>query len=344
MDKQKIKKIFRRTISSKQIHKCVLFVENTNGDFSYSNGYGGKNIDTPLLMASITKLFTTTCIFILREQGKLAFDDKVTKYFKKDTLNNLHIYKDQEHSLRLTLLNLLFHTSGLPDAFEESSNNVKKRVIHEDMEIDFDEKITLTKQLNPYFAPDEKKRAHYADVNFDMLGEIIETITNSTLEDAYKQLIFDPLELKNTYLPTSEYDFVPNIFYKGASLYRPKIIKSSGASGGGISTARELMIFIKAFFGGKLFNKTVFHERKVYNKLQASMYPIQYGGGYMRVPLNGLATLFMGKGELLGHSGSTGSFAFYYPNKDLFFVGDVNQMANPALPIRFVMRLAMSIK
>jgi hypothetical protein len=30
--------------------------------------------------------------------------------------------------------------------------------------------------------------------------------------------------------------------------------------------------------------------------------------------------------------------------KDLYFVGDINQMANPALPIRLVMKLAMSVK
>ena len=74
------------------------------------------------------------------------------------------------------------------------------------------------------------------------------------------------------------------------------------------------------------------------------MSPIHYGAGYMKIPLGGLVTLFMGKGELLGHSGSTGSFAFYYPASDLFFVGDVNQMAKPALPVRLVMRLAMSIR
>jgi len=51
----------------------------------------------------------------------------------------------------------------------------------------------------------------------------------------------------------------------------------------------------------------------------------------------------MGKGELLGHSGSSGSFAFYYPEKNLYIVGDLNQLDNPALPIRLVMRLAMSI-
>lgn len=341
---REIEKVFRKTIRLKHIHECVLLVENINGDFLYSNGYGEKNIDTPLLMASITKLFTTTCILILREQGKLSLDDKVTKYFPRETLNNLHIYKGHEYSSSLTLFNLLFQTSGLPDAFEESSNSVKKSVIQKDMCIDFDEMITLTKKLKPHFAPGTIKRAYYADVNFDMLGKVIETITNSTLENAYKQLIFTPLEFKNTYLLENEHDFVPNLFYKDTALSRPKFIKSSRASGGGISTTRELMIFIKAFFGGKLFNTSISHELKIYNKLQNSMFPIQYSSGYMRIPLNGLATLFMGKGELLGHSGSTGSFAFYYPLKDLFFVGDLNQMANPALPIRLVMRLAMSLK
>lgn len=69
-----------------------------------------------------------------------------------------------------------------------------------------------------------------------------------------------------------------------------------------------------------------------------------YGGGFMQIPLNTPMTLFTGKGELLGHSGSTGSFAFYYPYKEFFFVGDLNQLANPALPIYLLMNLAMRMK
>lgn len=342
--KQKINKIFEQITKNKQIHEAVLLVENTNGDFSHSNGYGKKDIDTPLLMASVTKLFTTACILILREQGKLSLDDEVTKYFSEDTLSRLHIYKEKEYSKSLTLANLLFHTSGLPDVYEEGSNFAKKRAIDSDKQFNFDETINMTKQLRTHFAPNMKKSAHYSNINFDMLGEVIEKVTKSSLEDVYKQFIFDPLELKSTYLLQNDDDFVPNVYYKDRAFNRPKFIRSSRASGGGISTAREMMLFIKAFFGGELFNHTVFHELEGINKLQTSMFLICYGAGYMRIPLNGLSTLFMGKGELIGHSGSTGSLAFYYPPKDLFFVGDVNQMATPALPIRLVMRLAMSIK
>lgn len=44
------------------------------------------------------------------------------------------------------------------------------------------------------------------------------------------------------------------------------------------------------------------------------------------------------KYTLLGHSGSTGSFAFYCPEKDLFFVGDLAQIASPSICVRLVMR------
>src|SRR5699024_8489186 len=115
------------------------------------------------------------------------------------------------------------------------------------------------------------------------------------------------------------------------------------ASGGAISTARELMVFMKAFFKGELFDKNIFQELERDNKLQFAMYPIHYGAGFMRIPLNGFVTFFMGKGELIGHSGSTGSFAFYFPRKDLFFVGDVNQMNNPSVPIRLAMRIEMTM-
>lgn len=344
INEQKIDQLFERTIRSKQIHEAVLLVENTAGDVSYSKEYGGKHLDTPFLMASITKLFTTACVFILKEQGRLSLDDALSTYLPEETLYHLHTYKGREYSMDLTLSHLLFQTSGLPDLFEEGSKAAKERAIREDTLLEFDEIRNETAKLTPHFAPGTGKRAHYADINFDLLGKVIEAIVNSPLEDVFAQLIVDRLNLEHTYLPASEDDFVPDVYYKGVAYHRPKAVRSSRASGGSVSTARELMIFLKAFFKGELFPQRVFQELDVTNKLQASMYPIRYGAGYMRIPMGGLPTLFMGRGELAGHSGSTGSFAFYYPAKDLFFVGDVNQMANPALPIRLAMRLAFAVK
>lgn len=135
---------------------------------------------------------------------------------------------------------------------------------------------------------------------------------------------------------------IPYSFYDDEKIERPLMIESAGAAGGCISTPRDLMVFSKAFWGGKLFDSAVFDKLTNYKSLQSSKGPINYGGGYMEIPLKGITTMFMGKGELLGHSGTTGSFMFYYPEEDIHFVGDLTQTSNPALPIRFVMQLAMT--
>lgn len=339
-----IEKIFYKVIKSNQIQEAVLLVENTKGDFSYSKGYGDKNIDSPLLMASITKLFTTTCILALLERDKLSLKDKITKFFDNSVLEGLHIYKGKEYSFDLTISDLLFQTSGLPDVFEEGKNSAKNRVVMEDYSYVFSEVMEMTKKLNRHFKPGTVNKAYYADINFDILSEIIEKITNWSLSKSYSHYIFEPLGLKDTYLPEDENDYVPNIYYEDKSIHRPKFLISSRGSGGCITTAREMMEFLKAFFGGRLFNVSILDELSSCNKLQTSMWPICYGSGYMRIPLNGLNTLFMGKGELKGHSGSTGSFAFYYPNKDIYIVGNLNQMGNPSLPIKLTMQIAVTVK
>ncbi len=339
-NKEIIERKFNSSTCSRQIREAVLLVENSRGDFSVNFGYGGKTIDTPINAASVGKLLTTACIIMLQEQKKLSLDNLVVDYFDMNTFNGLHKYKGVEYSHKLTLSDLLFQTSGFPDY--EAEGGIIKRAIKEDFQISTAELIEITKTLKPRFAPLGKK-AYYSDLNFQLLGEIIEKITQTPLEEVFRNYIFVPLGMKKTYVPVNE-DFVPNVFFKDQSLYRPKLIMSLRGGGNTITTSRELMIFLKAFFNGYFFPKSIFEKLSRYRKLQITMGPIYYGGGFMQIPLNTIMTLFMGKGELLGHSGSTGSFAFYYPLKDLFFVGDTNQMAKPGLPIRLVMKLAMSVK
>ena len=342
--RKKVEKIFNSATRSPQVHEAVLLVENTEGDFTLSFNYGGKNGDTSMNTASIGKLYTTACILILCDQNKLSLADPLGKFFDKPLLDGLHIYNGTEYSHKLTVSDLLFQTSGLPDWFEEGG--AKAEAINNDSFLDFDERLERTKKHKPHFPPSAAKKASYSDFNFDLLGRIIEILTKIPFPRVCKSLLFDPLDLSKTYVPESEKDFIPNIYYKGESLYRPKTILSSPASGGIVTTAREMMLFLKAFWNGKLFSKSLFEQLAVYRKLphHNKKGPIWYGGGYMQIPLSGIVTLFMGKGELIGHSGATSCGAFYYPHKDLYFVCDFNQIANPAIPIRLTMRLAMLVK
>ena len=338
MEKQ-IEKIFDNATSSKNVHEAVLFVENSKGDFSVNCGYGGKDINSPLFMASISKLFVTSCILILQEKKMLSLDDYLVDYFNKDDLKGLHIYKANEYSYDLKISDLLFQTSGLPHWVDES--DIIEQILKEDFEITFEELLEKTKKLKPHFSPNTKKKAFYGEMNFNLLIKIIENVTGSPLAEVYQEYIFTPLGLTNTYLPTKTDDFIPHIYYKNESLYRPKFLSSISDT---ITTAEDLMLFLKGFWGGSLFPQSIFEKLSTYKKLQMSMGPIFYGGGYMQIPMKSIYTLFMGKGELLGHSGSTGSFAFYFPEKDLYFVGDFNQMANSGLPIKLVIKLAMKLK
>lgn len=338
MDTRKIDKLFNQVTKGKNIFEGAILIENSSGDFSYSKGYE-RDIDTLMLMASITKLFTTTCILALMEEGRISLSDKISKYFDDEILKGLHVYKGREYSFDLTVENLLFQTSGLSDFYLDGAGSILKRVFIGDFSYTFEEELAWGKSMNPRFAPGAKGKAYYSDINFDLLGKIIEEINGSTLQEAYEKYIFQPLNLQNTYLAREASDFVPHTYYKSERIERATFIRSCYASGGGVTTARELMIFLKAFWSGKLFSKEVFKRIEAHNPLQMSYYPIHYSGGYMRIEAG---YPFGKKDTLVGHSGSTGAFAFYCPNKDLFFVGDIPQIASPSICVRLAMRAALA--
>ena len=336
----KLEIVFDKLTRNKNIHECVLYIENSKGDILLDKSYGNKNSESQIVLASITKLYTTACILALYDAKKLSLDDKIAKYLSKDILTGLHVYKGKEYSFELTISDLLFQVSGLPDYFLEGKANIYKRSINEDFAYDFDDYVTFTKQLKPHFKPRGKSKAHYADINFDLLGKILENICDTDLEKVYDKYIYTPLNLKNTYLAYAKDMPVPPIIYKEKRLKRDKLTASFGASGGAISTPKELLVFIKGFFDGKLFCRSIFNQLSDHKKLQLSYGPIHYAGGYMRIKVG---TPLGRKIELLGHSGSTGSFAYYLPEKNVYIVGDVNQFSNPALGVRSTIRLAFNI-
>lgn len=337
-----IEKLFHDTTKSRHIHEAVLHIENSKGDIQHTLGYNDRDIDTKLLIASITKLLPTMVLSILQDRGKLHFTDSIHRYLNADILNKLHVYKGTDYSRQLTIEHLLFQSSGLPDYYEEGgTGSIKHSMIKEDAAHSFESLLAITKRMPPHFPPGNKRRAYYSDINFDLLGKIIEAVTAKQLDQVYQELLFAPLGLRNTYVVNGEEGSAPGIYHKDKLLYRPKALESWPASGAVISSARELTTILKVFFHGDLYAEKGFKHLQRYRKLPIAMGPIRYGGGHMQIRLGGLATLFRGNGQLVGHSGSTGSFAFYYPETDLFFVGDLNQMAKPALPIRFVMKLAL---
>lgn len=210
-------------------------------------------------------------------------------------------------------------------------NRLNKRMRKEDFRVSFEEYVQIAKENKKRFPPGIPGKAHYSDLNFEMLAKIIEQAEESSFHDALKKYVFKPLNLQKTYLMEKESDYCADMFYKDKALHLPNLWISIPGCGGCMSTSREVMIFLKAFFQGKLFDKRIFERLRNFAMIQYCPPLGQYGGGFVRLNISGIACMYQLKGELIGHMGGTGSFAYYYPEKDLYFVGDVNQFAKQGL-------------
>jgi len=130
------------------------------------------------------------------------------------------------------------------------------------------------------------------------------------------------LQLKDTYLCDDSSDTKPvPLYYKTRPLRIPLAITSSGPDGGIVSTAKESMIFLRAFYNGQLFPKEYISELTIWNKI---FFPLEYGIGVARFKLPRIFSPFKPIPELIGHSGLSGAFAYYCPEKDLHLTGTVN--------------------
>lgn len=324
---EKLESLFQKSIKSPMIHECSMHVEDGSADFMWSKGHGGRTIDSIMNLASVTKLFTTTCVINLVQHEKLSLDNKLSRFFDSNMLDGIHIYKGKDYSYEITVGNLLFQNSGFPDVFAVGRNNLNKRMVKEDLILSLNDYITIAKENNKKFAPGTPGKAHYSDLNFEMLGKIVEKLESTSLHEAFKKYVFKPLNLQNTYLLEKDSDISANMYYKHEALYRPNLWRSLPACGGCMSTSKEVMVFLKAFFNGQLFDKSIFQQLRKFTMIQYCPPLGQYGGGFVRLNISGIASLYRCKGELIGHMGGTGTYAYYYPEKDLYFVGDVNQFA-----------------
>lgn len=323
------KKVFGTSFALKQDH------------FSWSGSSGNLSTDQSYFIASTTKLFTTAIILRLKSEGKLCLDDKISKYLQSHIMSDLHVYKAKVYSNELSIQHLLAHTSGLPDYFQ--NKRVYQRSLEDELVMGsdqfwtFEKAIERTKKMKPLFAPGTKNKAHYSDGNFQLLGKIIEIITEKTYEENCIEIIIKPLGLAHSYLYKDSTDNTPKTLYYGSNeLIIPKAMTSFGPDGGIVSTSSDMLVFIEAFFSGLLFPFDYIKELQEWNKI---FFPMQSGVG---IHMFKLLWLFNPTGAIpyfIGHSGLSGALAFYSPKENLYVAGTVNQVAHPDISFRTMIKL-----
>lgn len=333
--------VLNKSTNGKLVHGSVFFI--TKGDSTWSGSAGDLTTDSQFFIASTTKLFTTAIIMQMREDGKISLDDPISKFLTPDVMQGLHVIDGVDHSGQITIRHLLAQTSGLPDYFQGKKQNGKSLRQELTKGIDqhwtFEEAIALSKTMKPKFAPGTVGKAFYSDTNFQLLGRIIEIIGGSSYADQVQQRIAVPLSLKKTYVYTDVNDTKPvDIYYKKSKLHMPQAMTSFGADGGIVSDIDDLMYFLQSFFDGSLFSEAYLQEMKTWNKI---FYPLEYGVGLSRFKLSKLATLGKPFPELIGHSGLSGTVAYYDAAQNRFIVGTVNQIHRPSTSYKVMVKLLL---
>ena len=335
----------------KSIRNCVLSVMKGNGSFSWSGAAGIASQDdqvpmikdTPIYIASITKLYTATAIMRLYEMGALSLDDPMSRYLPEELIRGIHLYKGKDYSHEITIRQLLSHTSGIADYYTEKGKDGKTLF---DLFLESPERVWTVdetierarRDLKPNFEPG--MGTSYSDTNFQLLGKVIEAITGKLLHIVYEVFFFLPLGLKHTWLtgyPEGQQGrlVVPaDVFYKDMNITKIRSNGSYWADGGIVSTVDEMIIFLKALNEGKIISKSTLG---LMHKWHRWRFPLEYGYGTMLFKLPWLVNLMP---PLWGHSGSTGSFLYYAEDLNLYMAGTMDQVESQAKSF-FLMRSVM---
>ena len=258
---KKLDSLFTSLYAAKEFNGNVLVAEK--GKVIYEKSFGLANEktqqkldkNTVFELASVSKQFTAMGIVQLEKEGKLSYNDPLTKYFPE-----LSFYKP------ITIDNLLHHTSGLPDYMSLFDKNWDKKKFATNKDV-----VEMLAKYKPerLFVPGDKYE--YSNTGHALLGLIIEKVSKQSYGDYLNKKIFKPLGMANTRVYRSRYkpEKISNyaLGYVVDSLGNKKLLDDLGKEyytyyldgivGDGMvnSTTGDLLKWDRALYGDKLVNQ-----------------------------------------------------------------------------------------
>ena len=330
------------------VANILVYLENSQQDFVYHKGFGQLSLtdstavtkDSPFKTASITKLFTSTLILQLVEDGKLQLDAPVVNLIGDQSyvgFDKLLLLDGQNYGHDITVRQLLNHTSGLADIFTDTQDEFMGLFFKNPQKL-----WTVQDLFDTYYQFGLHERAHfkpgdgfyYSDMNYFLLGIIIEKYRDMPLAEAYRTYILEPVGMSHTYLEyheaaTNNLDF-PSL-YMGTIEVNQDINTSFDWAGGGlVSTTYDLNLFMKA-----LFDKQLITQEDLFHAMITDARD-RYGFGIFLYDFDGV--------RFYGHSGFWGSDVFYNLKAGITMVVSVNQTNMPYKHYEFVNGIYQLIK
>ena len=168
------------------------------GKVIYQKGFGYANMDAkdPLKpksnfrLASVSKQFTAMCIMMLKEQGKLDYDDNFQKYIPELKYEGV------------TIRHLLWHTSGMPDYMDFMSG-----LYPDDAFYINDDVIKMMAKHHPKKEFEPGDRYEYSNTGYVLLASIVERVSGVPFKEFVQQNIFDRIGMSSSIVPFGKKDF-----------------------------------------------------------------------------------------------------------------------------------------
>jgi len=349
----KLQQVFNKKLAKENVHNAFLSISSKENmlDFYGGNFQNGDSVtlNNPFYLASIGKTFTAVSITILKEKGQISFNESISKYVSEEIMKNLHIIDSVDYSNDITIAHLLQHTSGLSDYFtdetiDKTPSLINQLLVNPSKFWTPNELIQFYKEkMSALFPPG--KGYHYTDTEYVLLGLIIEDVSGLELHQFFKEYLFKPLNMNSTYMnlrskPMNETKKIAEIYASDYEVSELKSLSADWAGGGLVSTNSDLLKFQKALFKGEIISNTTLNEMQQWT---TETFGMEYGFGLRKVHLKELNSNWPNL-EIIGHTGSTGSFMFYCAKLDVYISGTLNQMEESRASVSLIAEILTMMK
>lgn len=281
-------------------------ITSSRGHWTFVAGVSDLESQQPITsthlfgVGSITKVFTAVVIFQLIEEGKLQLTDTVSKFLDPE------IYRDIDTAAEANVDLLLSHETGI-DNWEDDPAWIKAG---RGSKLDPAHKWTNIEPLDyirrPRLTAPERGNYYYANTNYELLGFMIEKITQNTAEAEIRRRILAPLGMENTFLEgfeeqnqgtmTKRYHFATEEYREAAGinvafpeLQDGKLIDCTASNlsvewtaGGMVSTPSDLVKFATAIRDGKLLSAESLATMKMWRPTSSGTSEMGHGLFRMR--------------------------------------------------------------
>lgn len=320
---EKIRPLVETAIQEKKLPGCIVAAGHRDGSY-LEVAFGNRQVtptsvamtlDTLFDMASITKpVATATSIMKLIEDGHLRLSDRVVTHFPEFAANG----KD-----KITIQDLLIHTSGLiPDNpmsdYADGPDEAWRRICN----------LSLSAPVGTAFK--------YSDVNFIVLGKLVEHRSGMSLDSFVRTRIFEPLGmLESGFRPGPEWKArtAPtekrNDLWIQGEVHDPRAYALDGIAGhaGLFSSLKDLSLYARMMLRGGYGEPVNGSSARILSPVtlakMTANYPVP--GGTRGLGWDKQTGFSINRGDLFsthafGHGGFTGTVIWIDPKQDLYFI------------------------